>query len=57
MTYVISWLRMAGNCCLIESMMSADVAGSRSKEANTVDALDSNARGSFTAIETSCWKS
>jgi hypothetical protein len=56
-TYVVSWLRVAGNCCLTELMTSADVAGSRSKDAHIVDALDSNARGSFTAMGMSCWKS
>lgn len=37
--------------------MSADVTESMLKEAHIVDALDSNARGSLTAIGTSCEKS
>lgn len=55
--YIVSWLRTAGNCCFTELIMSADVAESRFKEAQIVDAFDSNARGSLTAMGTSCKKS
>ena len=53
-TYAVSCLRVAGNCCLIELTISADMAESRLKEANIVDALDSNARGSLMATDMSC---
>ena len=56
-TYVVSRLRTAGNCCLSEFTISADVVESRLKEAHIAAALDSNVRGSLTAMGTSCRKS
>lgn len=47
-------MRSTGNCGLNEPTISADVAGSRSKDAHTAAALDSKFEGSFTS-GASCW--
>ena len=46
-THLCPWVWLADSCCLNEPTISIEVAGSKSNEAHTAEALNSKVEGSF----------